>query len=69
MLKKHYGEGAVIIIDEYDTPIQSGHTSGFYDDVIAFMRNLLSGCFKDNKSLAFGFLTGILRVGRYSAEV
>ena len=66
MLKKHYGEGAVIIIDEYDTPIQSGHTSGFYDDVIAFMRNLLSGCFKDNKSLAFGFLTGILRVAKES---
>lgn len=66
MLKKHHGEGAVIIIDEYDTPIQSGHTSGFYDDVIAFMRNLLSGCFKDNKSLAFGFLTGILRVAKES---
>lgn len=66
MLKKHYGEGAVIIIDEYDTPIQSGHTIGFYDDVIAFMRNLLSGCFKDNKSLAFGFLTGILRVAKES---
>ncbi len=66
MLKKHYGEGAVIIIDEYDTPIQSGHTNGFYDDVVAFMRNLLSGCFKDNKSLAFGFLTGILRVAKES---
>lgn len=66
MLKKHYGEGAVIIIDEYDTPIQSGHTNGFYDDVIAFMRNLLSSCFKDNKSLAFGFLTGILRVAKES---
>ena len=66
MLKKHYGKGAVIIIDEYDTPIQSGHTNGFYDDVIAFMRNLLSGCFKDNKSLAFGFLTGILRVAKES---
>ena len=66
MLKKHYGERAVIIIDEYDTPIQSGHTNGFYDDVIAFMRNLLSGCFKDNKSLAFGFLTGILRVAKES---
>lgn len=66
MLKKHYGEGAVIIIDEYDTPIQSGHTNGFYDDVIALMRNLLSGCFKDNKSLAFGFLTGILRVAKES---
>ncbi len=66
MLHQHYGEGAVIILDEYDTPIQSGHTNGFYDDVISFMRNLLSGCFKDNKHLAFGFLTGILRVAKES---
>ena len=66
MLKKHYGEGAVIIIDEYDTPIQSGHTNGFYDDVIAFMRNLLSGAFKDNSNLSYGFLTGILRVAKES---
>lgn len=66
MLHQHYGECAVIIVDEYDTPIQSGHTNGFYDDVISFMRNLLSGCFKDNKHLAFGFLTGILRVAKES---
>ena len=66
MLHQHYGEGAVVIVDEYDTPIQSGHTNGFYDEVISFMRNLLSGCFKDNKHLAFGFLTGILRVAKES---
>lgn len=66
MLHRHYGEAAVVIIDEYDTPIQSGYSNGFYDDAIAFMRNLLSGCFKDNKHLAFGFLTGILRVAKES---
>lgn len=66
MLRKHNNIGAIIIIDEYDTPIQSGHTNGFYSEVISFMRNLLSGCFKDNKSLAFGFLTGILRVAKES---
>lgn len=66
MLHQHYGEGAVVIVDEYDTPIQSGHTNSFYDEVISFMRNLLSGCFKDNKHLAFGFLTGILRVAKES---
>lgn len=66
MLHQHYGEGAVVIVDEYDTPIQSSHTNGFYDEVISFMRNLLSGCFKDNKHLAFGFLTGILRVAKES---
>ena len=66
MLYKHYSECAVVIVDEYDTPIQQGHTKGFYDDVIGFMRNLLSGCFKDNKSLAYGFLTGVLRVAKES---
>lgn len=66
MLHKHFGERTVVIIDEYDTPIQQGHTKGFYEDVIGFMRNLLSGCFKDNKSLAYGFLTGILRVAKES---
>lgn len=66
MLHKHYGEATVLIVDEYDTPIQCGHTNGFYDEVITFMRNLLSGCFKDNRHLAFGFLTGILRVAKES---
>lgn len=66
MLYEHYGEGTVVIIDEYDTPIQQGYSKGFYEDVISFMRNLLSGCFKDNKYLAYGFLTGILRVAKES---
>ncbi len=66
MLHKHYSERTVVIVDEYDTPIQQGHTKGFYEEVIGFMRNLLSGCFKDNKSLAYGFLTGILRVAKES---
>lgn len=66
MLSQHYKNGTVIIIDEYDTTIESGHTKGFYDEVISFMRNLLSGCLKDNKNLAFGFLTGILRVAKES---
>jgi hypothetical protein len=66
MLHKHYGIGAVIIIDEYDTPIQQGYASGYYDQVIAFIRNLFSGAFKDNQDLAYGFLTGILRVAKES---
>lgn len=56
----------VIIIDEYDTPVQQGHVCGFYDDVILFIRGLFSGAFKDNPHLKFGFLTGILRVARES---
>lgn len=66
MLNKHYGRPAVIIIDEYDTPIQQGYTAGYYDQITSFMRNLLSGAFKDNPNLAYGFLTGILRVAKES---
>lgn len=66
LLHKHYGIAPIIIIDEYDIPIQQGYMKGFYDEVILFMRNLFSGGFKDNKHLSFGFLTGILRVSEES---
>ena len=66
MLHKHYGMETVIIIDEYDTPIQQGYTCGYYDQVISFIRNLFSGAFKDNADLAYGFMTGILRVAKES---
>lgn len=66
MLDEHYGIPPIIIIDEYDTPIQQGHMRGFYDQVILFMRNLFSGGLKDNRHLSYGFLTGILRVAKES---
>lgn len=66
MLHEHYGTAPVVIIDEYDTPIQQGHMCGFYDEVILFMRNLFSGVLKDNRHLSYGFLTGILRVAKES---
>ena len=66
MLTSHYGEKAIIIIDEYDTPIQEGYAKDFYDEIISFMRNFFSGAFKDNKNLSFGFLTGILRIAQES---
>lgn len=66
LLHKHHGKEAIIIIDEYDTPIQNGHTCGFYNQVIDFMRNFFSGGLKDNSHLAYGFLTGILRVAKES---
>lgn len=66
MLFQHHNEKAIIIIDEYDIPIQQGHTKGFYNEVIDFMRNLFSGGLKDNHYLAYGFLTGILRVAKES---
>ena len=66
MLHKHYAVAPIIIIDEYDTPIQQGYQKDYYDKVIRFMRNLFSGGFKDNQHLSFGFLTGILRVAKES---
>ena len=66
MLHEHHKVAPIIIIDEYDTPIQQGHTQGFYEQVILFMRTLFSGGFKDNRHLSFGFLTGILRVAKES---
>lgn len=60
ILDVHYDKAPIIIIDEYDTPIQQGHTQGYYEKVITFMRNLFSGGLKDNRHLSFGFLTGVL---------
>ena len=66
LLHKHYGRECIIIIDEYDTPIQQGHTCNFYPEIVNFMRNFFSGGLKDNPHLAFGFLTGILCVAKES---
>lgn len=66
MLNVYYGKAPIIIIDEYDTPIQEGYSKDFYDEIIGFMRNFFSGAFKDNKNLSYGFLTGILRIAQES---
>ena len=64
-LERYHHEKVVILIDEYDTPIQAGYGK-FYDEVVSFMRNLLSGAFKDNANLYKGIITGILRVSKES---
>ena len=66
MLTEHYGKAPIIIIDEYDTPIQEGYSKDFYNEIISFMRNFFSGAFKDNKNLSYGFLTGIFRIAQES---
>ena len=66
MLHEHHKVAPIIIIDEYDTPIQQGHVNGFYNEVVLFMRNFFSGGLKDNRHLSFGFMTGILRVAKES---
>ncbi len=66
MLHLYYGKNSIIIIDEYDTPIQQGYMADYYKQVVDFMRNLFSHAFKGNTHLAYGFLTGILRVAKES---
>ena len=65
-LYKHYKKEVIIIIDEYATPIEQEYTCGFYNKIIEFMRGFFSGGLKDNPCLAYGFLTGILRVAKES---
>ena len=61
-----YGVPPVILIDEYDTPIHAAWQYGYYDEMISFMRGLLSGAFKDNPHIFKGIITGILRVAKES---
>jgi hypothetical protein len=64
-LFRYHNQKVVILIDEYDTPIQAGYKK-FYESAISFMRNLLSGAFKDNSYLYKGVITGILRISKES---
>ncbi|MAZ65532.1 MAG: AAA family ATPase [Kangiellaceae bacterium] len=66
LIFRHHQKPVVIIIDEYDMPINSAYTYGYYDELVGFLRNLLSGAFKDNPSLFKGVMTGILRIARES---
>ncbi len=66
LLAEHHGERVVILLDEYDSPIHAGYAHHYYEEVIAFFRDFLSGGLKDNEHLFKGVLTGILRVARES---
>ena len=63
-LHAHHGEKPVILIDEYDSPINSAATHGFGEEALQFFRNFLSGALKDGKHCRLGVITGILRVAK-----
>lgn len=65
-LTKYHNKKPIMLIDEYDAPIQSGFTNHYYKDVIDFMRGFLSAGLKDNSSLELAVMTGILRVAKES---
>ncbi|WP_045222819.1 AAA family ATPase [Desulfonatronum thioautotrophicum] len=66
LLAQHSSRNAIVLIDEYDTPILSAWTHGYYEEAITFFRNFLGAGLKDNPHLAKGVLTGILRIAKES---
>ena len=66
MLENHYKEKVIVLIDEYDTPINEGYIKGFYDEIMDLIQPILSSSLKGNESLKMGILTGVLRVGGQS---
>lgn len=66
MLHLHYQKAPVIIIDEYDTPIQEGYVNGYYAQAVEFIRNFFSAALKDNSHMSLSILTGILRIAKES---
>ena len=65
-LWKHYGVKTILLLDEYDAPIQHAWEDGYYEDMIRFMRQFYSEVLKGNDALEFAVLTGVLRVAKES---
>ena len=65
-LQKHYGQAAVMLIDEYDVPLDKAYRAGYYDSMVELIRVLFGNAFTTNDSLKFAVLTGCLRISRES---
>ena len=66
LLARHYGQKVILLIDEYDVPLDKAFQGGYYDEMVSLIRNLLGNALKTNDSLYFGVLTGCLRISRES---
>lgn len=66
LLHKHYGQKTVLLLDEYDVPLDKAYRSGYYDDMAELIRSLFGQALKTNNSLYFAVLTGCLRVSKES---
>ncbi len=65
-LSRYYGKRAVILLDEYDTPMQEAFVNGYWDELVKFTRSLFEATFKDNPYLERGIMTGITRISKES---
>lgn len=66
MLHGYYGKKVILLLDEYDAPIQQAWECGFYEECISFMKQLMGSALKGNDDLDFAILTGVLRVAKES---
>ena len=66
LLSRHYGCKVILLIDEYDVPLDKAFQFGYYDEMILLIRNLFSNAFKTNEYLQFAVLTGCLRISKES---
>jgi hypothetical protein len=64
VLHLHHKEKPFVIVDEYDSPVTSASTNGYYKEMVNFMRVFLSGAMKDNNHVKMGVMTGVLRVAK-----
>lgn len=65
-LYRYYGKKVIILLDEYDTPLQEAYVNGYWDELTSFIRSLFNATFKTNPYLERGLLTGITRVSKES---
>lgn len=66
LLQKHYGKSTILLIDEYDVPLDKAYRSGYYDQMVEFIQKMFGKAFKTNDSLQFAVLTGCLRISKES---
>lgn len=65
-LYRYYGKKCIVLLDEYDTPMQEAYLNGYWDELVAYTRSLFNNTFKTNPSLERGVMTGITRVSKES---
>ena len=65
-LMKYYGKKVIILLDEYDTPMQEAYVNGYWDELAAFIRSFLNATFKTNPYLERAIMTGITRISKES---
>ena len=65
-LYQHFQNKVIILIDEYDVPLQSAYINGYYDEMVNFLRNVFSSALKINGALEKGVMTGCLRIAKES---